>query len=59
MNGYKVFFEGRMAEVRAKSMYEAVLQAREIFKPRKSKRHLVSAVLCEVGDRQVTHTMAD
>lgn len=64
MHGYKVFFNGREAELKAASQYEAKLKAIEYFKVVPSKRHMVSVVLCEkdigpdgVGT-QVTHSTA-
>lgn len=56
MNGYKAFYNGKETEIYAESLYAAKLKAVEHFKAPKKKAHMVSVVLCEVGDRQVVHT---
>jgi hypothetical protein len=56
MNGYIAFFNDRRIEIYADTSYQAQLKAVEIFKPSKSKRHLVSVHLAEKGGEQVEHT---
>jgi hypothetical protein len=56
MNGYKAFYKGKSIEVRANSSYEAQQHAAKIFKAKKS--YDVTVVLCELGDKQVTHSTA-
>lgn len=48
--GYVCFYAGKRIALYAKSQYDAVLRAREHFKPRKSQQHMVSAVLVENRD---------
>lgn len=50
MNGYKCFFNGKVIEVCAESLYQAKLKAIAAFKPRKSQEHMISVVLCERAD---------
>ena len=56
MNGYIAFFNGKRVEVYAGSLYQAQLKAIEIFKPAKSKRHMVHAHLAEKDGVPVIHT---
>lgn len=57
--GYKAFFNGREADIRATSLLDAKERAAAHFKPAKSKRHMVSVVLCERADGSaVTHSTA-
>lgn len=55
MNGYVCFYGGKRIELRADSLYAAKLKALEVFKPSKSKAHMVSVVLAEKGDETVVH----
>lgn len=55
MNGYKAFFNGKSIDVRANTSYEAQQKAVAIFKPAKSKSHMVHVALCELADGQVIH----
>jgi len=56
MNGYKAFYNKRTADIFASSLYAAKLKAIETFNAPKTKRHMVSVVLCEIDSKQVTHT---
>lgn len=55
MNGYVAFFKSQRAEVFADTQYAALLKAIEVFKPRKSERHLVHVHLAELNGSQVVH----
>lgn len=55
MNGYIAFFGDRQVEVHAETLYAAKQQALEVFRPAKSKRHLVSVQLVEKAGEQVIH----
>jgi len=55
MNGYKAFYNGKETEVYAETMFKAQDKAVAFFNPPKSKRHMVSVVLCEKEGQQVTH----
>lgn len=55
MNGYLVFYADKKLEVHAETIYAAYQKGVDHFKPPKSKRHLVHAVLCEKDGIQVTH----
>lgn len=54
-NGYVAFYNGKRTEVHAESLYAAKLKAIEIFKPAKSKQHMVSVTLAELDGLPVTH----
>lgn len=58
-NGYVCFYNSKRWECYAPTVFAAVEKAREHFKPPKSKRHLVSAMLAEKNGQQVTHTAVD
>jgi hypothetical protein len=45
---YVCFYNARKDEVLAKSSYEAYRKALELFKPPKSKQHMVSVHLREI-----------
>lgn len=49
MNGYKAFYNGKSIDVYAETSYSAQTKAVELFKPPKSKRHMVHVVLCETN----------
>lgn len=59
MNGYIAFYNGKKEEVFAETAYQAQLKAIDIFKPAKSKRHMVHVVLAEKNGEQVTHTATE
>lgn len=50
MNGYIALFGSRQIEVYAETAYAAQLKAIELFKPARSKRHLVTVHLAEGDD---------
>jgi hypothetical protein len=55
-NGYVAFYNGRQADVYAKTALAAQQKAVEFFKPPKSKRHMVHVGLAERADgTQVVH----
>jgi hypothetical protein len=56
--GYMAFYNGKKAEVWADTLSDAKERAVAYFKPAKSKRHMVSVVLCETNGEQVTHNPA-
>lgn len=58
MNGYKAFFNGKEHDVYAETLLQAKEKAIEHFKPAKSKRHMVSVVLCEKDGQPVLHSTA-
>lgn len=53
MYGYKAFYNGKSADVRAPSLYAAKVAAIALFKTPRSKQHMVSVVLCEADDKVV------
>lgn len=55
MNKYIAFFNGKQIEVDAAHSFEAQKKAIEIFKPAKSKRHMVHAHLAAIDGREVVH----
>jgi hypothetical protein len=55
MNGYKAFYNGKELDVYAESSYKAQCKAVELFKPSKSKAHMVHVLLCEVNEKPVVH----
>jgi hypothetical protein len=55
--GYIALFGSKRHELYAASSYAAQLAAIEFFKPSKSKRHLVSVHLAEVGGETVTQVI--
>ena len=57
MNGYKAFWRGKTLEVRADTSRAAQVAAAKLFKAKKDWE--VSVVLCELGEKQVTHSPAD
>ena len=56
MNGYKAFYNDKECEVYANTSYEAYKAAIGVFKPPKSKSHMVHVYLCEKQGEQVIHT---
>ena len=55
-NGYIAFYNGKQIEVYASSSYAAHCQAVKLLKVKKSQDHMVTVVLCEKDEEQVTHT---
>lgn len=58
MNGYKAFYNGKEADIYAETLLEAKEKAVAKFKPPKSKRHMVSVVLCEKDGETILHSTA-
>jgi len=54
MNGYLAYYKNQKIEVFAETAYQAQKKASVILKAKKS--HEVDVYLCEVGNKQVTHT---
>lgn len=50
LHTYDAYFNSRTAEVKAPSLLAAKLAAIELFKPAKSKQHMVSVVLKQLAD---------
>lgn len=50
MNTYQCFYNGQTMEIKAQSLYAARVSATAVFKPPKSKQHMVSVVLVELAD---------
>lgn len=59
MNGYKAFFGNATIEVYAESWHKAKVEAIAKLKVPKSKRHMVSVVLCEKDNNPVTHSTTE
>jgi hypothetical protein len=59
MNGYIFFYNGKRIELHAASLYEAKVKALDIFKPPKSKAHMVHGTLAEIDGKEVTHVAVD
>lgn len=55
MNGYKAFYNGKTADIYARTMFEARDKASLLFKVRPSKLHMISVVLCEKDGEIITH----
>lgn len=53
MNKYACFYNNKQIEIEAESLFDAKNKAVDKFSPPKSKRHMVSVVLTQVGDREV------
>jgi hypothetical protein len=53
MNGYKAFYNGKTWDIHADSLYAAKQAAIKVICPPRSKEHMVSIVLCEVGGKPV------
>lgn len=55
--GYVAVYNGRRIELYAKSQYAASEKAKNHFNPPKSKRHMVTTMLCERENGEpVIHT---
>ena len=59
MNGYLAFYNGHQMEVYAERLIDAKDKAVAAFKPPKSKRHMVSVVLCEKEGEVVVHSPSE
>jgi len=59
MNGYKAFYGSKSIEIYAEKLIDAKEKAVAAFKPPKSKRHMVSVVLCEKDSEVVVHNPAE
>ena len=55
MNGYIFFYQAKQIEVHADTLYAAKQKALAVFKPAKSKQHLVHGALAELDGTPVTH----
>lgn len=55
MNGYIGFYNGKRVEIYAATSYEARAEAVRIFKPAKSKAHMVHVHLAEKDGKSITH----
>jgi len=58
MYGYKAFYNGKTWDIHADSLYAAKQAAIKIIRPPCSKEHMVSVVLCEADDKQITTSTA-
>ena len=56
MNGYLAFYNGQQLEVYADTSHQAQQTAVSMFKPPKSKAHMVHVCLAEVGEQPVIQT---
>jgi hypothetical protein len=56
MNGYKVFYRGKSAEVQAITSFEAQIAGAKLLKARRS--YEVTVVLCEKDSAPVIHDPA-
>ena len=56
MNGYVCFYNGKRVEIQAASLYAAKLLAVTQLKVPKSKAHMVSVELAELGGKSVVKT---
>lgn len=56
MNGYKAFYADKELDVYALTSYAAHCIAVEKFKAPKSRRHLVSVMLCEKNGQAISHS---
>ena len=52
MNNYIAFYNGKRTEVVAMTLYEAQNKALAVFKPPKSKIHMVHTHLAEIAGQQ-------
>lgn len=57
MNGYMVFYKGKVWEVTASTSYEATQKGMQHFKTKKMWE--VTAVLAEKNNTQATHTITN
>ena len=51
--GYVCFFNGKRIEIFADSMFQAREHAEKVFKPSKSKKHMISVILAEIDGKPV------
>jgi hypothetical protein len=60
MNGYKVFYRGRTAEIYADTTRAAQLKAAALWRVKPGAVYLITAMLCETADGgQVIHAAID
>ena len=59
MNGYLAFYNNKKIEIYADCLGDAAEKARTELKVPKSKRGLLSVVLCEKDGEQVTHSTSE
>lgn len=57
--GYIAIFERKRIEIYAASLYAAKLEAVKVFKPAKSKQHMVIVELCQNSDGTPVTKIAD
>ena len=55
-NVYNAYYSGKTITIQADTSYNAQQKAISIFKPPKSKRHMVSVVIVENKDGPVMHS---
>ena len=58
MNGYICYYNQKQIEVEAETSFEAREKATDLFKPPKSKRHMISVYLAEKDMVSVVHSTA-
>jgi len=58
MNGYKAFYNGKVWNIHAESLYAAKQSAIKVICPPRSKEHMVSVVLCEIDSKPVAISTA-
>jgi hypothetical protein len=58
MNTYNAYYDKRVIEVQAETLYQAKLKAVEVFKPTRNKHSLVSVLLAAKADTPVIHSIA-
>ncbi len=58
MNKYIGYFNGKQTTVEAETSYEALQKAVAIFKPAKSKQHMVHVHLHEKDGKAIYHSTA-
>ena len=59
MNGYVCFYKGKRIEVRADTSFEAQKKVAAQLKVKPRDMYLITVVLAELGEDQVTHTAVD
>lgn len=59
MNTYNIYFQSRVLEVTAATLFEAKVKAIELLRPRKKQLGLISVVLVKVGDIVIEHSGAE
>jgi hypothetical protein len=56
--GYVCFYNGKRVEIFADSMFQARELAEKLFKPSKSKKHMISVVLAEIDGKTVVQNIS-